>query len=188
MVSSFFLFNISTFAMKHKSVPNTWWDQTVPKHQSLEERNVSVQFCLSDVSNSLWPHGLQHAGPPCPLLSPGFCPSLLSVWIRVNKEFKAVHLNGHLAFKGLKTLWEASKENNSNHPILINWGWQQRNRGYDQGKIYENYDISQELSLHWLSLDKRCLMWYVQLPSPDKEWQCQSQIKQVMFFSLQMET
>ena len=30
----------------------------------------SVQFSRSDVSNSLWPHGLQHARPPCPSPTP----------------------------------------------------------------------------------------------------------------------
>ena len=30
----------------------------------------SVQFRHSDVSNSLWPHELQHIRPPCPSLSP----------------------------------------------------------------------------------------------------------------------
>ena len=33
----------------------------------------SVQFSLSVVSNSLQPHGLQHARLPCPSLSPGIC-------------------------------------------------------------------------------------------------------------------
>ena len=31
----------------------------------------SVQFSCSVVSNSLWPHGLQHARPPCPSPAPG---------------------------------------------------------------------------------------------------------------------
>ena len=31
----------------------------------------SVQFSCSVVSNSLWPHELQHARPPCPLPTPG---------------------------------------------------------------------------------------------------------------------
>ena len=31
----------------------------------------SVQFSRSVVSNSLWPHGLQHAMPPCPSPTPG---------------------------------------------------------------------------------------------------------------------
>ena len=39
----------------------------------------SVQFSHSVVSNSLWPHELQHARPPCPSPSPGVhsnsCPS-----------------------------------------------------------------------------------------------------------------
>ena len=33
----------------------------------------SVQFSHSVVSNSLWPHGLQHARLPCPLPTPGAC-------------------------------------------------------------------------------------------------------------------
>ena len=33
----------------------------------------SVQFSRSVVSNSLWPHGLQHARLPCPSPSPGAC-------------------------------------------------------------------------------------------------------------------
>ena len=50
--------------MKPKSVPDTWWDQTVPKHQSLEERNVSVQFSRSVISNSLWPMDCSMPGLP----------------------------------------------------------------------------------------------------------------------------
>ena len=42
----------------------------------------SVQFSRSVVSNSLWPHGLQHPRPPCPSPTPGVdsdsCP--LSWW------------------------------------------------------------------------------------------------------------
>ena len=43
---------------------------------------MSVQFCRSVVSDSLWPHGLQHARPPCPSPTPrvysNSCP--LSWW------------------------------------------------------------------------------------------------------------
>ena len=43
---------------------------------------ASVQFSRSVVSDSLWPHGLQHARPPCPSPAPGVysnsCP--LSQW------------------------------------------------------------------------------------------------------------
>ena len=42
-------------------------------------QSSSVQFRCSVMSNSLWPHGLQHAGPPCPSPTPGVnsnsCPS-----------------------------------------------------------------------------------------------------------------
>ena len=36
----------------------------------------SVEFSCSVVSNSLWPHGLQHARLPCPSLTPGTCANL----------------------------------------------------------------------------------------------------------------
>ena len=36
----------------------------------------SVQFRHSVVSDSLWPHGLQHAKPPCPSPSPVACSNL----------------------------------------------------------------------------------------------------------------
>ena len=35
----------------------------------------SVQFSCSVVSNSLWPHGSQHARPPCPSTTPGVHPN-----------------------------------------------------------------------------------------------------------------
>ena len=44
--------------------------------------STPIQFSRSVVSNSLWPHGLQHARPPCPSRTPGVysnsCP--LSRW------------------------------------------------------------------------------------------------------------
>ena len=46
------------------------------------DRISSVQFSHSVVSDSLWPHGLKHARPPCPSPTPGVysnsCP--LSRW------------------------------------------------------------------------------------------------------------
>ena len=49
---------------------------------SASRTNRSVQFRPSVVSDSLWPHGLQHTRPPCPSPSPGVyshsCP--LSQW------------------------------------------------------------------------------------------------------------
>ena len=42
----------------------------------------SVQFSHSDMSNPLWPHGLQHTRLPCPSPTPGACSNLspLSRW------------------------------------------------------------------------------------------------------------
>ena len=42
----------------------------------------SVQFSRSVVADSLWPHGLQHARPPCPSPAPGVYPNScpLSQW------------------------------------------------------------------------------------------------------------
>ena len=44
----------------------------------------SVQFSHSVMSNSLWPHELQHARPPCPSPTPGVHPNScpLSWWCR----------------------------------------------------------------------------------------------------------
>ena len=40
---------------------------------------TSVQFSHTVVSDSLWPHGLQHTRLPCPLLTPGACSNLCSL-------------------------------------------------------------------------------------------------------------
>ena len=40
----------------------------------------SVQFSQSVMSDSLWPHGLQHSRLPCPSPTPRACSNLLSRW------------------------------------------------------------------------------------------------------------
>ena len=55
----------------------------VTKHEKKEEKQnyfiyfifSSVQFSHSVMSNSLWPHELQHARPPCPWPTPGVYPN-----------------------------------------------------------------------------------------------------------------
>ena len=43
--------------------------------------DISVQFSHSVISDSLWPHGLQHSRLPCPSSTPGACSnSCLSSW------------------------------------------------------------------------------------------------------------
>ena len=49
----------------------------------------SVQFNLSAVFDSLWPHGLQHARLPCPSLTPGAYSDSLSI----NSVMPSNHLN-----------------------------------------------------------------------------------------------
>ena len=55
-------------------------------------------FSCSIVSNSLWPHGLQHARPPCPSPTPGAysnsCPS--SQWCHPTISSSVVPFSSHL--------------------------------------------------------------------------------------------
>ena len=58
-----------------------WMDKEVVVNIHNEIRS-SVQFSSSVVSDSLWPHELQHARPPCPSPTPGIYPNScpLSRW------------------------------------------------------------------------------------------------------------
>ena len=46
----------------------------------------SVQLSHSVVSNSLRPHGLQHARPPCPSRSPRVCPSISVITLQASSS------------------------------------------------------------------------------------------------------
>ena len=58
----------------------------------------AVQFSCSVVSDFLRPHGLQHAGPPCPALTPGVysnsCP--LSRWCHPAVSSSVVPFSSHI--------------------------------------------------------------------------------------------
>ena len=60
--------------------------------------NASVQFSHSVVSNSLWPHGLEHARLPCPLPTPGpysdACP--LSWWCHPTISSSVIRFSSYL--------------------------------------------------------------------------------------------
>ena len=47
----------------------------IKRHLQLGRKAMTnlVQFSCPVMSNSLWPHGLQHARPPCPSPTPGAC-------------------------------------------------------------------------------------------------------------------
>ena len=55
-------------------------------------------FSHSVVSNSLWPHGLQHTRPPCPSLSPGACFNScpLSRWCHLIIASSVIPLSSYL--------------------------------------------------------------------------------------------
>ena len=50
-----------------------WKKSQSPKVMNSVISSVSVQFSFSVMSDSLWPHGLQHARLPCPSPTPGNC-------------------------------------------------------------------------------------------------------------------
>ena len=71
----------------------------VKKEKNTAYRNISsVQFSRSVVSNSLPPHELQHARPPCPLptawVYPNSCP--LSWWCHLMTSSSIIHFSSSL--------------------------------------------------------------------------------------------
>ena len=58
----------------------------------------SVQFSLSDVSDSLRPHESQHARPPCPSPTPGVHPNPcpLCWWCHPTISSSVIHFSSHL--------------------------------------------------------------------------------------------
>ena len=58
----------------------------------------SIQFSRSVMSDSLWPHGLQHARPPCPSPIPGVYPNScpLSRWCHPTISSSVVPFSSHL--------------------------------------------------------------------------------------------
>ena len=71
----------TVFLGGHSVVPTVW---SMPVDATLAYCQVqgSGQLSHSVVSDSLWPHGLQHARPPCPSPTPGACSNscALSRW------------------------------------------------------------------------------------------------------------
>ena len=55
-------------------------------------QTCSVKFSSSVVSNSLWPHGLQHTSLPCPLLSPEVCSNAYPLMTMTSNHLILCHL------------------------------------------------------------------------------------------------
>ena len=74
------------------------WDQDSSQKPFSQLPFISVQFSHSVVSNSLQPHGLQHARPPCPSPTPGVysnpCPS--SQWCHPTISSSVFPFTSHL--------------------------------------------------------------------------------------------
>ena len=71
---------------------NNWlstpfWVKQQRMHHTLSDLfylTTSLQFSHSAVSDSLWPHGLQHTRPPCPSPTPGVYPNSQHLYVRWN--------------------------------------------------------------------------------------------------------
>ena len=80
--------------------PSLSWESHEPgvNHWETHTNFSSVQFSRSVMSNSLWPHELQHARPPCPSPAPGVysnsCP--LSQWCHPIISSSVVPFSSHL--------------------------------------------------------------------------------------------
>ena len=89
--------------MKRCSPPPNIREMQIKDHNEVPSRAsqnqfTSAQFSCSVVSNALWSHGLQHAGPPCPSPNPGVysnsCP--LSSWCHTTISSSVVPFSSHL--------------------------------------------------------------------------------------------
>ena len=71
--------NLGTFYLQTEDILTQPFPNCIPWNTS---NIISVQFSHSVVSDSLWPHGLQHARLPCPSPTPGACSNScpLSQW------------------------------------------------------------------------------------------------------------
>ena len=79
--------------------PDAWsWEVRAAPVLCLRKAFLSMQFSRSVVSDSLWPHGLQHARLPCPSPSPGVCSNScpLSQWCHPTISSSVVPVSSRL--------------------------------------------------------------------------------------------
>ena len=89
------------------------WDQSIGENNSIS----SVQFSLSVMSDSLWPHGLPHTRPPCPSSTPRAystsCP--LSQWCHPTISPSVILFSSYLQF------FPASRVFSNESILCIRW-------------------------------------------------------------------
>ena len=78
----------------------TGLERTIERSYQTHSHNQfsSVQFSRSVVSDSLWPHELQHSRPPCPSPTPGVHPNPcpLSWWCHPTISSSVIPFSSHL--------------------------------------------------------------------------------------------
>ena len=94
------------------------------KNNGSENKSILLLlFRHSLMSNSLWPHGLKHARPPCPLPPPGACSNScpLCQWCHPTFLSSYIHLNSFLDIFLLLT--SRRKWGKCISYIYIKWKW-----------------------------------------------------------------
>ena len=66
---------LKAYSREETMAPSGHQDGPGVQEQPALAPSGSVQFSHSVVSDSWWPHGSQHARPPCPSPTPGVCPN-----------------------------------------------------------------------------------------------------------------
>ena len=73
-ISHGYTYVLSLEPLSHLHLHPTFLDwYRAPVWVPWDTQHFPIQFSHSVVSDSLWPHGLQHARPPCPSPTPGAC-------------------------------------------------------------------------------------------------------------------
>ena len=87
--------------------PGTWWMRGRKTWGEFEGQagvqQISVQFSCSVVSDSLQPHGLQHARPPCPSPTPGVYSNSCNRYGYILNHLSEFRVHSYLDSKFLNT-------------------------------------------------------------------------------------
>ena len=125
---------------KKKKIKNK--TKTTKKKKRIPVRE-KVQFSRSVVSDSLWPHGLQHARPPCPSPTPRACsnsrPSRRWWKYRTRSRGFLGRKSSRHRGTGVEEAWWAQEMGREPEPEE-QWGWEVRLWGR-QGLDHTGLDL-----------------------------------------------